>query len=171
MRHTITAIACSLVLAVAMAERALGQSTTDLETLTKEVRLLRQSLEMFAAAGIRAHIIFGRLQLQEQRTKEAMHRLDALRERLAGTSRQFENIHDSLTQYEQNATTAVDPRQRELNATAIRETKSYLIRVENERARLFAEESEAANKLAMEQGRWSDLNRVLDELERALVRK
>jgi predicted nucleic acid-binding Zn-ribbon protein len=44
-------------------------------------------------------------------------------------------------------------------------------RIETERARLMGEESEAAGILNQEQGRWSDLNRQLEELERALAPK
>ena len=39
--------------------------------------------------------------------------------------------------------------------------------METERARLMTEESDAAGALNLEQGRSSDLNRQLDELERA----
>jgi hypothetical protein len=44
-----------------------------------------------------------------------------------------------------------------------------LARIEGERARLMGEEVEAAGHLNQEQGRWVDLNRQLEELERALA--
>lgn len=43
-------------------------------------------------------------------------------------------------------------------------------RLETERARLMTAESEAASTLNQEQGRSSDLNRQLDELERQLTK-
>jgi hypothetical protein len=46
-----------------------------------------------------------------------------------------------------------------------------LARAEAERARVAAEEVELAGALNNEQGRWSDLNRQLEELERALTAK
>ena len=46
-----------------------------------------------------------------------------------------------------------------------------LSRIEAERARVMAEEAEAAGALNLEQGRSSDLNRQLDDLERTLVPK
>jgi hypothetical protein len=45
-----------------------------------------------------------------------------------------------------------------------------LARAEAERARLMNEEAEAAGALNLEQGRWSDLNRQLEELERQLAK-
>jgi len=42
--------------------------------------------------------------------------------------------------------------------------------MESERVRLAADEAEAATALNQEQGRWSDLNRQLEELERALTK-
>ena len=41
----------------------------------------------------------------------------------------------------------------------------------SERVRLAGDETEAATTLNQEQGRWSDLNRQLDELERALAKR
>jgi chromosome segregation ATPase len=46
-----------------------------------------------------------------------------------------------------------------------------LSRAEADRARMAAEEVDLAGALNNEQGRWSDLNRQLDELERALTAK
>ena len=43
-------------------------------------------------------------------------------------------------------------------------------RLETERARLMTAESDAAGTLNQEQGRSSDLNRQLDELERQLTK-
>jgi predicted nuclease with TOPRIM domain len=52
--------------------------------------------------------------------------------------------------------------------TAVRRELS---RIEAERTRLMGEEAEAAATLNLEQGRWSDLNRQLEELERLLTPK
>ena len=49
--------------------------------------------------------------------------------------------------------------------------KRLLEQMEIERARLAADEAEAAQMLNQEQGRWSDLNRQLEELERALTKR
>ncbi len=44
-------------------------------------------------------------------------------------------------------------------------------RMEAERARLAAQEAEAANAVNLEQGRWGDLNRQVEELERLLLER
>ena len=47
----------------------------------------------------------------------------------------------------------------------------FIARVPAQQHRLVANETEAAAILNQEQGRWSDLNRQLEELERLLVKR
>ena len=57
-----------------------AQQAAPLQTeLLAEVRLLRQSIEALAGTNARVQIVFGRLQLQEQRTATATARLDQAR--------------------------------------------------------------------------------------------
>src|SRR5688572_8920596 len=59
------------------------QTPQDASALLSEVRLLRQAIENLAGNGARVQIVFGRLQLQEQRTAVAARRLEEARNTLA----------------------------------------------------------------------------------------
>jgi chromosome segregation ATPase len=143
-------------------------ATLQAELLT-EVRLLRQSIEGLAGTGARVQIVFGRLQLQEQRTATAARRLDDLRGALSVTSIRAGEMGDRIKELEDGSNDGRwKPEQLEAVQQELIHTRRELGRIEAERARLMGEESEAAGVLNQEQGRWSDLNRQLEELERAL---
>jgi hypothetical protein len=141
----------------------------DSSALLNEVRLLRQAIEQLAGNGTRVQIAFGRLQLQEQRTATAARRLEDLRANLTRLTHQATETADRLKDFEGLATTGNRKPEEEADLREMQKMMTReLRRVEAERARLTAEESEAASVLANEQGRWSDLNRQLEELERSL---
>jgi predicted nucleic acid-binding Zn-ribbon protein len=139
--------------------------------LLAEVRLLRHSIEALAGTNARVQIVFGRLQLQEQRTDAAAKRLDAIRLLMAPVMTRLVDMNETIKRLEESIADSrtkpeeVDDRRKEL-ASARYEAE----RIERERARLAGEEAEAASALNQEQGRWSDLNRLLEELERALIK-
>jgi CRISPR/Cas system-associated exonuclease Cas4 (RecB family) len=171
MSHHNTPIVCLFVLASAVAQPASAQCPTDANVLLAEVRALRQAIEALAFTGLRIQIVFGRLQLQEQRTNSALQRLHAVREKLMTISKNAAEMSEEVKRYEENAATARDAEQHEVLTKAARNMKSHLSRLEAHRTKISVEESDAANHLALEQGRWSELNSFLDELERTLVRK
>ena len=152
--------------ATAPSDQAPGQEPS---ALLNEVRLLRQAIEQLAGNGTRVQIAFGRLQLQEQRTATAARRLEDLRANMVRVSYQTNDLAERLKDIDSLAgsgkrTPEEDADLREAVTMMSRELR----RLEADRARLAAEESEAASVLANEQGRWSDLNRQLEELERSL---
>ncbi len=128
--------------------------------LLSEVRLLRQALEQLASNGTRVQIAFGRLQLQEQRTATAARRLEEVRANLTRLTYQATEAAERLKGVEALAAAGRHTPEEE---SEMREAVTFMARelrrVEAERARLAAEESEAAATLANEQGRWSDVNR------------
>lgn len=146
-------------------------ATLQAELLT-EVRLLRQSIEGLAGTGARVQIVFGRLQLQEQRTATAARRVDDLRSAVSGISMRAGEMGDRIKELEEGSNDGrFKPEQLEAVRQELIHTRRELGRIEAERARLMGEESEAAGVLNQEQGRWSDLNRQLEDLERALTPK
>jgi hypothetical protein len=167
----VVGVVAALILAVLGIRVAAQQQTTPLQTeLLTEVRLLRQSIEALAGTNARVQIVFGRLQLQEQRTAAASRRLDDLRAALAEVTRRAGEMGDRVKEIEDwpsDAPTRAE--QLEAMRQELAVTRRELIRIEAERTRLIGEEAEAAGILNQEQGRWSDLNRQLEELERALV--
>jgi chromosome segregation ATPase len=149
------------------------QSPPPVQTeLLGEVRLLRQAIESLAGTNARVQIVFGRLQLQDQRTATAARRLDDLRSAMAGISMRAGGMADSIKELE---AAVADGRRKPEEIEALQQeltmAQREAQRLEAERARLVNEESEAAGILNQEQGRWSDLNRQLEELERALAKR
>jgi len=148
------------------------QPATHQAELLTEVRLLRQSIEALAGTGARVQIVFGRLQLQEQRTATAARRLDDLRNAVSGISMRAAEMGDRIKDLEDfSEDSRRKPEQLEALRQELAMARREQSRIETERARLMGEESEAAGILNQEQGRWSDLNRQLEELERALAPK
>jgi hypothetical protein len=147
------------------------QASTQTELLT-EVRLLRQAIESLTGVNARVQIVFGRLQLQEQRTSSASQRYDLAREASARMGREIAIQNDQMKEFE-NAISDSRRKPEEIDQLRAesRSTARGIERMEQERLQLVAAETDAANVLNQEQGRWSDLNRQLEELERLLVKR
>jgi len=159
-----------LVNAPSVATAPPEQTLPDASALLNEVRLLRQAIENLAGNGARVQIVFGRLQLQEQRTAVAARRFEDARNnlavhtsRMAGVSAQLKDIEGAISDNSRSAEQQAEVR--EALAHFTREVKQ----MEAERVRLALLESEASSALADEQSRWADLNRQLEEIERALA--
>lgn len=147
------------------------QASTQTELLT-EVRLLRQAIESLTGVNARVQIVFGRLQLQEQRTSSAVQRLDQAREAAAKLASEIASLTDQQKMIEATINDGRRTPEEIEHAKAESAMTARLIeRLEQERLRLVTNENDAANVLNQEQGRWSDLNRQLEELERALARR
>jgi chromosome segregation ATPase len=140
--------------------------------LLEEVRRLRVAIETMVSTGARVQIVFGRLQLQEQRTASAARRLDELRDRLSNTTAESGKMAGMVQEIEErlrDSSIAAETRKQldgELGAV-----RRVVAQMEVERQRLQTEEGNAAIALATEQGRWADLNQQLEELERTLARR
>jgi chromosome segregation ATPase len=147
------------------------QDTTSAQLLD-EVRRLRVAIETMVSTGARVQIVFGRLQLQEQRTASAARRLDDMRERLANMVREAGAMTDQVQNIEERLRDGRGtPEERTNLENELMHTKRAMMQFETERARLQTEESLAANALATEQGRWTELNQQLEELERTLAKR
>jgi chromosome segregation ATPase len=167
-----------LVAALALAVGVFGdgvlarQQTTASTELLTEVRLLRQAIEGLAGTNARVQIVFGRLQLQDQRTAAAVQRLDTVRMMLGAATQRVTAAGDRIRELEEFVTDSRrPPEQIEALRHELNGARVELSRAEADRARMAAEEVDLAGALNNEQGRWSDLNRQLDELERALTAK
>ena len=168
----VTAVVTILILGGFVARLPAQQSASLQTELLAEVRLLRQSIELLAGANARVQIVFGRLQLQEQRTATAARRLDELRNAVSGISMRAAEMGDRIRELEETTNDSrLKPEQLEAMRAELAMARRELGRIEAERARVMAEEAEAAGALNLEQGRSSDLNRQLEDLERSLAPK
>ena len=148
----------------------LAAQTANTETaLLQEVRLLRQAIETLAGTNARVQIVFGRLQLQDQRAATTARRLEDLRGALSKVVGQIAQMTESLQRYEELDLAGLDPKNENRSRCQFAALKSELQILETERLRLATQEADAANQLALEQNTWNDLNRSLDELERSLT--
>ena len=161
----------SLGLVCVLASPAHAQQDPTVQLL-QEVRLLRQAIESLVATGSRVQIVFGRLQLQEQRTATTARRLDDLREALARVSREASEISARLQDVEERLRDSRgNPEERAGLENELQQLKRVVTFTESERQRLQNEESLAAGALASEQARWGELNQQLEDLERALTKR
>lgn len=158
---------------VAAQGRTGAQDQDVLPALLTEVRGLRAAMEQIAGAGPRVQLAMGRLQLQEQRVNTLLRRLDEVRTNLSNAERESDSIRQRLQQFElslQAKDASPDPpdRKRQMEAE-MAEMRGMLPQKEADVLRLQTEESAAAQQLALEQGRWNDINKSLEDLERALA--
>lgn len=171
-RAWVLAAACVLVLA--MRPMVSGQEAAREDVLTSlltEVRGLRVAIEQMASAGPRVQLAMGRLQLQEQRVNTLQRRLDDLRDQIAATERDTSAGQDRLASLEQVAQHTGDPAERDAAGAQAGMLKAALARNAGDVQRLKNEEAELAGLVAAEQGRWSEINQRLEELERVMSRQ
>jgi hypothetical protein len=139
--------------------------------LLAEVKGLRAAMEAMATSGPRVQLAFGRLQLQEQRVSMALRRLDSIRQELAAAQRELDEAAErqrTLQRMSREAADAEERRQAEMMASEFdRQLKSSSATLQ----RLQNEEIAAAGDVSNEQARWTDLNRMVEELERTLGRQ
>lgn len=143
-----------------------------LPALLMEVRGLRAAIEQMTSAGPRVQLALGRLQLQEQRINTMLRRIESVRDALSGAERQAAAIQERARNAERDiAGTNATAEDREQLALMLPGLKREAAAAAAEVQRLQAEEAHLQQQIATEQGRWSDINRALEELERALGRR
>jgi hypothetical protein len=143
-----------------------------LSALLMEVRGLRAAIEQLASAGPRVQLALGRLQLQEQRINTMLRRLESVRDSLSGAEREAGERQEGLRYAERALADSNTPvAERERVAHHLPEFKRLAATTAAEVQRLQAEEAHLQQQIATDQGRWSDINRALEELERALGRR
>jgi chromosome segregation ATPase len=137
--------------------------------LLVEVRALRIAMERSATVGARIQLLVARVQLQEQRIAELSRRSAAVRDEISKVEATIATNTDALKREESavERTNSVEMR-RELEQQ-VEHYKAQLRNPEKRRQELLNEESLLSQQLAADQGRWSDVNNQLDELERSLT--
>jgi hypothetical protein len=169
---TAVGICVAIALVTAWARPAFTQSAGQESALLTEVRLLRRAIEALASNGSRIQLVFGRLQLQEQRTTQAVRRLEDAKSALGKHMAIMNAAGNRVTEVESTLSEGRRPAdQLKAMEEALSHFKRELAQLEPERVRLVSEEADAAQSLAVEQARWSDLNRQVEDLERLLAQQ
>jgi chromosome segregation ATPase len=142
-----------------------------LNALLTEVRGLRAAMEQMSSAGPRVQLALGRLQLQEQRVNTMLHRVEVLREAIAKGEKENAAAQEQLATMKKmlggdKAETDDNP-----IAQMLKGAQSGLSNGAADVERLKAEEAQLQQQIAVEQGRWTEINRTLEELERTLAKR
>jgi hypothetical protein len=170
------------VYAGARVETQTSPGTPDIAAaLLEEVRALRVTIETLASAGASGQLALGRLQLQEQRLNGAIGKLDLVRERLATVQREAAQEREDLAQLESmlrdnpslvtmHHSVGEPMRDREAAEEMLKFKRSQIAAMNADSQRLTIEEGTLANDVAVEQARWWEAHRRLEDIEHRLMR-
>ena len=151
------------------AARAQAPAIDSIRELLTEVRALRIAMERSATVGARIQLMVARVQLQEQRIAELSRRAAAVRDEISKVDAVIAATTDDVKRGEGMAEKATSPELRREMEVDVEYLKTQLRTPEKRRQELLNEESLLSQQLAADQGRWSDVNNQLDELERSLA--
>ena len=144
-----------------------AQGPDTLKELLVEVRGLRAAMEQLASAGPRVQLMFGRLQLQEQRINEQVRKLDTVRGQLSKAQTAENEQRAAIQRVEDFVRTHPGaPEEQDLA-----NMRKHLLALSAETQKVLVEESALTSMIATEQNRWTDINRLLDDLDRSLSRR
>ena len=131
-----------------------------LKELLVEVRALRVAMERAATVGARIQLLVARVQMQEQRIAELSRRATAVRGEIGQIDAMIAQFSGMIKQFEGSGA----------GFTGMVEIQKQQIAIqEKRRQELLNEEAQLNQQIAADQGRWSDVNNQLDELERSLT--
>jgi hypothetical protein len=177
--HRGTLAPCVVVFLVVAAIAAVGSLTVRaqppppaadvLTALLAEVRGLRAAMEQMASAGPRVQLSLGRVQLQEQRIVNQIRRLDALKISLVAARNEATPLERGAKGLEEHIRDFPNSQGRREDEKELAEVKRELAEKQSVVQRLMTEETLLEQDIAAEQNRWTDFNRRLEELERALT--
>ena len=167
---TLVAVCALGMLSVAVSGQAPGNTAPSAEReLLMEIRGLRADLTQAMSANIRAQLLVGRLQLQEQRMNTLSTQLAEVRRLLADQDAERMNFVDQMSQMTKALESgSLEQEQRTDIEQQLGAMKQELTRFNPKLQELRAQESDLSGQLVAEQGRWIDFNTRLDEIERSL---
>jgi uncharacterized coiled-coil protein SlyX len=148
--------------------RAVAQTQAPdvLGELLKEVRALRIAMERASTVGARIQLLVARVQLQEQRIAELSRRATAVREELSKLDLGIAQLAPMMKMFEKESA-----QERAAMEGPLEQFKAQIAAQEKRRQELQNEEALLAQQIAADQGRWSDINNQLDQLERSLLKQ
>ena len=167
MTRLLSLVICGALLTPGVA-RAQAPAPDLVRELLTEVRALRIAMERAATTGARIQLLVARVQLQEQRIAELSRRGTAIRDQISSLDSTLSSTASEIRRMESALDSGLitDRSQVERQVELM---KPDLARGEKRRQDLLNEESLLAQQMAADQGRWTDVNNQLDELERALT--
>lgn len=137
--------------------------------LITEVRALRAEMAATSRNQLRAQLLLGRVQMQEQRLAYLDKQRSDVATALMVQSQMTSALRGQAGNLTGNACSKMpsDEGRRDCEAN-VAQMRRQLTEQEAREQQLRASESDLTNALSAEQARWSDFNSRLDELERTL---
>ena len=167
----VMAVSIGVGLGVSVAAQGAGAPDV-LGALLIEVRGLRAAMEQMASAGPRVQLALGRLQLQEQRLNTMLRRAETVRDSIVGAEKVHTEMQARLSSIDLALKRGDMPAHERDDISNMAEgLKKSLGGAAMDVQRLQAEEAQLQQQVALEQARWADINRTLEDLERALGRR
>lgn len=166
---SIVVAAAGVVVAQSTLTSPLKADVSSPDELLAEVRGLRADFQQVARTSVRAQLLVARLQLQEQRINVIAGQLTELR-RLIGVKESGQiMLAEQLKRFDDLSRSGnAAPEQQKDVEGASKQLKTQLAMMQKEDQELRTQETELTNQLTTEQGRWTEFNSRLDELERQL---
>jgi septal ring factor EnvC (AmiA/AmiB activator) len=168
--HNAAAAALGVLLLGGVAVSGQNQAPpSDMATLLAEVKALRADIGQVAAASIRMQVLVARVSLQEQRIASVGRQLTEVETQLRTVTEEKATFEEKAKDMEE---VIAHVRGQGKDTASAEDMREQLKREVEAKARLEQQlrlqTTELQNVLAVEQGRWSDFNNRLDELERSL---
>jgi chromosome segregation ATPase len=156
-------------LATSAFAQQIRQDPDVLTALLTEVRGLRAAIEQMSSASARVQLAMGRLQLSEQRIATYVRRVGEVRDRRIAAEKDIRPIQAQLDDVMEAVKTnpLVSPQWVE---ERVRTLKGLIAEAGAGVERLKNEEATLTREIGVEQDRWTEINRTLDDLDRALTR-
>ena len=156
------------ILALTVPALAQSSATDALSALLVEVRQLRIVMERAATTTPQVQLLGARLSVQNERLARAERDHDSTKRELEEVSAALAQMAAQIEEIESAAAQETNPeRQRGLSMDA-RAMTSQRAEMSARQLRLRARESELATRFGSEELRWTELNRRLDDVERAI---
>jgi DNA repair exonuclease SbcCD ATPase subunit len=160
-------LAALLISSFAVAQEPAQDAT--LQTLLKEVHALRIALEHSNQIGPKVQIALARMQLQEERVRNASRQLQDARDKIANVQNRLAEGADRIKQAEAQQAQTVDPNHRKQMDFELSTMKAELGQLGTFEQQLRAKEAEASSLVFSEQAKWNEVNDLLTSIERMLA--
>ena len=165
--RTVWTIGLGALILAGVASGQARRPDASLDELVVEVQALRAEMNQAAAASIRAQLLVGRLQMEDQRIAGLVRELEAVQADLAASAHTRTESAERLKPLEEavmGATSDVrDEAEKQLAAA-----KAAAQQSDHRQQLLKRRESVLAKDLQEEQARWQDLNARLETFEQSI---
>src|SRR5260370_10901531 len=151
--RSLVVVAFTIPFAAAQAQPQTQEDT--LQTLLKEVHGLRVAMERSNQIAPKVQIALARMQLQEERVRNANRQLQDARDKIADVQLRIARTNDGVKQMETKQTQTVDPKERQQLDLEIAQFKAGVAQFAAEEQQFRTKEAEASSLLLSEQTQWN----------------